>query len=236
LLAGKGMTGPAAAFEGKHGVWEQVTGPFQIGALGGQGTPFGIERTNLKFFPSEYHSQAPLWIALELRNKVRVEDIEAIDVETYYTAYSEIGSEPEKWDPKTRETADHSLPYLLALGLIDGFINTESFSDARIRDPAVRALMQRIRVSENKAFTGEYPSKLVTRIEVTTRSGERHSETASYPKGHARNPMSDADVESKFAGLAANSLTAEASSALVKALWDIDRAKDVSAVLAQVRV
>ena len=236
LLAAKGMTGPAAAFEGKHGVWEQVTGPFEIGALGGEGTPFGIERTNLKFFPSEYHSQAPLWIALELRNKLRVQDIETIDVETYYTAYSEIGSEPEKWDPKTRETADHSVPYLLALGLIDGAISAESFSDARIRDPAVRALMQRIRVSENKAFTAEYPSKLVTRIEVTMRGGERHAETAAYPKGHARNPMSDADVEAKFAGLVRDSLEPEASNALVKALWDIDLAKDVSTLLSRVRV
>jgi 2-methylcitrate dehydratase len=236
LLAARGMTGPAEAFEGRHGLWEQVTGPFEIGALGGRGTPFGIERTNLKFFPSEYHSQAPLWIALELRKKVRVPDIEAIDVQTYYTAYSEIGSEPEKWNPQTRETADHSLPYLLATGLIDGAISAESFSDARIRDPAVRELMQRIRVSENTAFTREFPSKLMTRIEVTTRDGQRYSEMASYPKGHARNPMSDPDVEAKFAGLARDALSSEASSALVKALWDIDRAADVSTVLAQVRV
>src|SRR6185503_5656619 len=93
LLAQKGMTGPTAAFEGKHGVWEQVTGPFELGRLAGKGEPFGIERTNLKFFPSEYHSQATLWIALNLRDKVRPEDIEAVDVQTYYTAYSEIGSE-----------------------------------------------------------------------------------------------------------------------------------------------
>ena len=236
LLAAKGMTGPAAAFEGRHGLWEQVTGPFEIGALGGAGTPFGIERTNLKFFPSEYHSQAPLWIALELREKVRVEDIEAIDVQTYYTAYSEIGSEPEKWDPKTRETADHSLPYLLAVGLIDGFISAESFSDARMRDPALRELMQRIRVSENEAFTREFPSKLTTRIEVTTRGGQRYTGTASYPKGHARNPMSDADVEAKFAGLAGDILSAETARSLIQALWKIDQAKDVSAVLAQIRV
>ena len=78
LLASEGMTGPTAAFEGRHGVWDQVTGPFDLGRLGGEGVAFGIERTNLKFFPSEYHSQAPLWIALELRKKVRVEQIAAI--------------------------------------------------------------------------------------------------------------------------------------------------------------
>ncbi|HEV2007596.1 MAG TPA: MmgE/PrpD family protein, partial [Burkholderiales bacterium] len=148
LLASEGMTGPTAAFEGRHGVWDQVTGPFQLGRLGGEGVAFGIERTNLKFFPAEYHSQAPLWIALGLRNKVRVEEIEAINVQTYYTAYSEIGSEPEKWDPQTRETADHSLPYLLARALTDGRITADSFSPERIRDPIVRQLMRTISVEE----------------------------------------------------------------------------------------
>ncbi len=236
LLAHKGMTGPTAPFEGRHGIWEQVTGPFELGQLGSEGIPFGIERANLKFFPSEYHSQAPLWIALELRKKVRVEDIESINVETYYTAYSEIGSEPEKWDPKTRETADHSLPYLLALGFMDGCITAESFSGERMRDPALRQLMRRIGVSENKEFTREFPSKLVTRIEVMTRSGQRLAETASYPKGHAKNPMSDADIESKFADLSRDLLTPAGRDALLRALWDVDQAADIGKVIDLIRL
>ncbi|MES2564687.1 MAG: MmgE/PrpD family protein [Pseudomonadota bacterium] len=236
LLAQQGMTGPTAAFEGKHGVWEQVTGPFELGPLSGRDTTFGIERANLKFFPAEYHSQAPLWIALELRKKLRIEDIDAIDVQTYYMAYSEIGSEIEKWHPKTRETADHSLPYLLAVGLIDGRITAESFSDARINDPQTQQLMQRIRISENKGYSAEFPHKLITRIEVTTRSGERIVQTASYPKGHAQNPMSDADIEGKFEGLTTNLLTATQRSALLKALWNIDKADDVGAIMDLARV
>jgi 2-methylcitrate dehydratase len=236
LLAKKGMTGPAAAFEGRHGIWEQVTGPFELGKLGGAGVAFGIERTNLKFFPSEYHSQAPLWLALELRNKVSVDDIESVNVETYYTAFSEIGSEPEKWTPKTRETADHSLPYLLALGFTDGCINADSFSDARIADPRLHQLMQRIRISENKAFTSEFPSKLVTRIEVITRNGQRLTETATYPKGHAKNPMSDADLESKFAGLSEGLLAPHRRDALLQALWRVDEADHIGTVLDLVRV
>ncbi|MGZ5123602.1 MAG: MmgE/PrpD family protein [Burkholderiales bacterium] len=236
LLAQKGMTGPTAAFEGRHGVWEQVTGPFELGRLGGAGVPFGIERTNLKFFPAEYHSQAPLWIALELRKKVRVDQIEALDVQTYYTAYSEIGSEPEKWHPKTRETADHSLPYLLALGLTDGYINTESFSDERIADTGLRQLMQRIRIAENKEFTREFPSKLVTRIEVITRDGQRIVETAVYPKGHAKNPMSDADLESKFGGLSEGLLAPDQRDALLSALWNVENTADAGKVLAMVQL
>ena len=232
LLARAGMSGPTEAFEGRHGLWEQVTGPFELGQLGGAGIPFGIERTSLKFFPSEYHSQAPLWLALDLRAKVRTEDIEAIDVQTYYLAYSEIGSEPEKWDPKTRETADHSLAYLLALGFVDGRIGPESFSDERIRDPALRPLMQRIRVSENKDYTSEFPGKLTTRLEVTTRGGERIAGTASYAKGHAKNPMSDADVEAKFDDLSRDVIAPGRRDALLKALWSVERATDIAEVLA----
>lgn len=231
LLAQAGMTGPTAAFEGKDGVWDQVTGKFQLGAMGGKGVPFGIERTNLKFFPSEYHSQAPLWIALELRKKVAVADIEAVNVQTYFTAWSEIGSEPEKWHPRTRETADHSLPYLLSLGFTDGRITVDSFSEQRINDPALRQLMNRIKIAENKEFTRQFPAKLMTEIEVLTRSGQRLVESAQYSKGHAKNPMTDADVESKFGILCEGLMGGAQRDALLKALWNIDQAADLNALL-----
>lgn len=231
LLAQAGMTGPTAAFEGRHGVWDQVTGKFQLGPMGGGNVQFGIERTNLKFFPSEYHSQAPLAIALALRKKVAIADIEAINVQTYYTAWSEIGSEPEKWNPQTRETADHSMPYLLALGLIDGRITVDSFSAERMNDPATRQLMNRIKIAENKEFTRQFSAKLMTEIEVITRSGQRIVETAQYPKGHAKNPMSDADVDAKI-GMVCEGLMGNAQrDALLKALWNIDQAANLNAML-----
>jgi 2-methylcitrate dehydratase len=234
--AAAGLTGPTAAFEGFNGVWELVTGKFTLGGLGGRGRDFGIERTHMKFFPSEYHSQAPLWMALELRKRVRIEDIAAIRVQTYHIAYSEIGSEPEKWDPQTRETADHSLPYLLALALMDGAIRPESFSAARMRDPATRALMQKIAIAENDDFTRRFPAELTTAIEIETRSGERLTEIASYPRGHARNPMTDAEVAQKFSAQAEAAMPAARGQALLQALWEIERAQDVAGVLDLVRI
>ncbi len=231
LLAQAGMTGPTAAFEGKDGVWEKVTGKFQLNPMGGPGVPFGIERTNLKFFPSEYHSQAPLWITLELRKKVAVADIEAVNVQTYFTAWSEIGSELEKWNPQTRETADHSLPYLLSLGFVDGRITVDSFSKARMNDPVLRALMARIKISENKSFTQQFPHKLMTEIEVVTRDGKRLVESAQYSKGHAKNPMTDADVEAKFKILCEGLMDAAQQDALLKALWHLDQAADLTGLL-----
>ena len=231
LLAQAGMTGPTAAFEGKDGVWEKVTGKFQLGVMGGGAVPFGIERTNLKFFPSEYHSQAPLWIALELRKKVAVADMESVNVQTYFTAWSEIGSEPAKWAPKTRETADHSLPYLLALGFTDGRITVDSFNEQRINDPALRQLMSRIKIAENKDYTRQFPHKLVTEIEVVTRDGKRYVESAQYSKGHAMNPMTDGDVEAKFRTLCEGLMDAAQQDALLKALWRLDQAADLNSLL-----
>src|SRR5215470_563280 len=229
-LAKAGMTGPTAAFEGRHGLCEQVTGAFELGALGG-GRSFAIERTNFKFFAAEYHAQAPLAVALALRNKVRAEEIEALEVQIYAMAHSEIGSEPAKWDPQTRETADHSLPYMLAVALVDGRVTPASFEPKRFLDPALRPLMNRIRVAENAEFTRRFPVELVSQIDVTTRGGQRLTERAEYPKGHARNPMTDADVESKFRDLAGDALGAERASAALRTLWRLDEAGRAGVVL-----
>jgi 2-methylcitrate dehydratase len=230
-LAREGMTGPTAAFEGRHGLAEQVTGPFEIGALGGAGRPFAVERANFKFFAAEYHAQAPLAMALRLREKVRLEDIDGIDVQIYAMAHSEIGSEPAKWDPQTRETADHSLPYMLAIALRDGRITPASFEPERYLDPSLRPVMSRIRVAESPEFTRRFPQELRSQIDVRTRSGQRFTERAEYPKGHARNPMTDADVESKFRDLAGDALGAERASAALRTLWRLDEAGRAGVVL-----
>src|SRR5581483_4930652 len=117
--------------------------------------------------------------------KVKLDEIERLDIETYWMVYSEIGSEPAKWDPQTRETADHSLPYLLASMLRDGTITTGTFTPERYLDPSLRPLMARIHIRENPEFTREFPTGLSTTMEVTTKSGQRLLERSGYPKGHA---------------------------------------------------
>jgi 2-methylcitrate dehydratase len=242
-LAKAGMTGPTAAFEGRHGLWEQVTGPFELGALGGErgalgggDRSFAIERTNFKSFATEYHAQAPVAMALALRAKLSVDQIEAIDVRIYAMAHSEIASEPAKWDPKTRETADHSLPYMLAVALTDGRIGPASFEPERYLDPGLRPLMHRIRVAAHAEFTRRFPAELVSEIEVVTRSGERLVERAHFPKGHARNPMSDADVVAKFRDLSGILLGSAQVDAALGALWRLDESGPMGPVLDRLTV
>jgi 2-methylcitrate dehydratase len=230
-LAQAGMTGPTEAFEGRHGLWEQVTGRFELGPLGGGDMAFAIERTNFKSLATEYHAQAPVALALGLREKVDVEQIETIDVRIYAMAHSEIGSEPAKWDPRTRETADHSLPYMLAVALTDGRVGPASFEPARYLDPALRPLMSRIRVVPHDEFTRRFPQALVSEIEIRTRAGARFVERAEYPKGHAKNPMTDADLVTKFRDLSDGALRPAQINAALEALWRLEACPRIGSVL-----
>jgi 2-methylcitrate dehydratase len=235
-LAREGMTGPSEAFEGRHGIFEQVTGPFELAPFGGNGRPFAAERTGIKYIPTEYNSQLPLYLALKLREKVAAENVESIHIEVYHFTYTEIGSEPEKWRPTTRETADHSLPYMFAVALMDGRISVESFSDERIRDPRLPALMDRIRITENAEFSRRYPESMECRIEIRTKDGDRIVEEGSYPKGHARNPMSDAEVEAKFRELCHGRVGKAQVQALLDAAWGLESMGDINALIDLIRV
>jgi len=235
-LAAEGMTGPSEAFEGRHGIFEQVTGRFDLVPLSGRGGPFAVERSGIKYIPTEYNSQLPLYLALQLRRKIAWEEIDRIHVETYHFTYTEIGSEPEKWRPTTRETADHSLPYMLAVTLMDGDISVASFSDQRIRDPRLPSLMDRIAISENAEFSRRYPEAMDCRIEVTAKDGRRLVEQGSHPKGHAKNPMTDAEVEEKYWKLCEGRLRRQGARALLDAVWKLETLPDAGELTALVKV
>src|SRR5262249_36548072 len=146
LLAAEGMIGPGTAFEGRNGLWEKVTGPFALAPFPGQGGVCLTPRVQLKYWRIETNGQATVWAALELRSKASPGELKEIEVFTSKFTWFEIGSEPEKWDPKTRETAAHSLPYIFARALVDGRIGVASFSDELVRDALLRPLMAKIKV------------------------------------------------------------------------------------------
>jgi len=123
------------------------------------------------------------------------------------------------------------MPYLLSLGLVDGRVTVNSFTVERMNDPVLKNVMSRIKIAERKDFTSQFPGKLMTEIEVVTRDGKRIVETANYPKGHAKNPMTDADVEAKFNILCEGLMDGAQQSALVKAVWSLDQATDLTGLL-----
>lgn len=232
LLASRGMTGPSEPFEGGAGIWEQVTGPFEVEIPVRPGG-FVVSEIATKLRPAEYNAQGPLDLLLELCERLDPAEVERVEVETYWLAWDEIGSQPEKWDPRTRETADHSLPYLLAVALEDGEVTRRSFTPERVADPALRPLMDRIAVTERPEFTERYPDELRSRVTVRLRSGDEVSSETAHPKGHARNPAGDAEIDAKFSGLAATWPPDQAArlEALRRQLWRLDSVGDVAPLL-----
>lgn len=234
-LASLGMTGPPMPFEGEHGIWEQVSGPFEL-ELSTNLESAVIDKVHTKFRPAEYNAQGVVDLAVELRERVRADDVARVHVDTYWLAYSEIGREPAKWDPTTRETADHSIPYLLARALVDGDISQSSFTEDKILDPDLRPLMARITVSEDPGLTARFSGELVTRISVTTTDGRTVEVETAHPRGHAENPLTDAEIDHKFDQLAVAGLRdPSAADDLRRNLWSIDRIDDVAAVLGALR-
>ena len=235
LLAREGMGGPAEPFEGRHGLYAHAIEAMEPGPLDVKG-PFRINDTSLKFFPSQIHTQGPTSLALRLRSRVDLDDVESINLETYRVAWASAGSEPEKWDPQARETADHSLPYLIAMALRDGAITPDSFAMERVRDPDLRPLMRKINIRENPEFTRRHPPAQMARLEVVTKSGERFSDECSYPKGHRENPLTDVELEKKFHGLARDVLSQEQRRRALDTLWLLEDVEDMGLVLDLFRV
>jgi 2-methylcitrate dehydratase len=203
-LAAEGMTGPAPIFEGDLGFFQLVTreafDPAPFGAEFGNQDGFMINKTYIKFWPAEYHSQSAIDAALRLREELGgdVSGVKSVDIDTFEACYNIIGKYPEAWAPKTRETADHSLPYCTAAALLDGDVYLPTFDEARFTDPALLDLTAKVQVHLDDALSARYPTGIPNRITVTLNDGRKLVREVEFPRGHAGNPMTDQEVESKF--------------------------------------
>jgi 2-methylcitrate dehydratase len=231
-LAQEGMTGPAEPFEGPRGLWEQSVGQqVALKPFGGGDEPFRITETSFKFFPSQIHTQGPIALALELHAQVPTEEIATIRVRTYRSAVRSAATDPQKWAPQTRETADHSIPYLVATAFQDGAVTPASFTTDRIQSPALRRLIAKMTIEEDLKFTERFPEELNCWMEITSTSGQRFTAATAYPKGHRQNPLQDAELEAKFRHLAADILPAPQCHTALTQLWSLEQAPNLRALL-----
>jgi 2-methylcitrate dehydratase len=225
LLARDGFTGPTAIFEGEGGVYD-IVGRFDW-VLPRAGDMIG--QTHIKTLPVCYHGQSAVLLALEMRKKVPLERIREIRVQAYRTAVDMMGNDPSRWAPTTHETADHSMPYTIAIALLDGAVTQDSFDAARFTDPAVVALMQKVKVAEDPGLSAQYPEGAPSRLTLVTDTGETETAEMRYPTGHARSTIDDAAVERKFRGMTAARMNAQTCSAALERLWHVERVRDFGA-------
>ncbi len=264
MLGQLGMAGPSPIFEGERGFMKLVSGPLELVSFaaergqparmgidpGGTGpvperqsSQFKILDTYIKRYPVEYHAQTAVEAALALRAELIasegarvIRQISDIEIGSYDVAIEIIGRDPEKWQPTTRETADHSLPYCVAASLLDGCMTLRAFGQKRMQNPIVRDLMKHIRVVQQPEFEGCYPKTLPTRITVKTETGKTYTWQVDVPVGHPGNPMSDGDLEAKFRGLTAGRLNRSRMDRLVEFVWRLDRVRDIGALMALLKI
>ncbi|MET0517151.1 MAG: MmgE/PrpD family protein [Nitrospiraceae bacterium] len=250
LLAQRGMTGPSPIFEGEKGFMKLVSGAFELPSLAGEQQPSGavpvsfkILDTYIKHFPVEYHAQTAVEAALALRKELMeaegpraIEQLSDIEIGSYDVAIEIIGRDPEKWQPTTRETADHSFPYCVAAALLDGRVTLNSFSINRLQDPGMRELLKKVRVVREPEFVDRYPGAMPTRVTVRTITGRSYRKQVDVPLGHPRQPMSDSDVENKLLRLASGHLDRSRINELIDVVWTLDHMKDITGMITLLKV
>jgi 2-methylcitrate dehydratase len=233
VMASQGMIGPPTPFQG--GLTEAI-GAEEITSFPVDPLAFSILKADTKYFLSEYHAQGPAFVALELRPQIKLEDIHRIEIFTYHFAWFEIGSGAEKWRPTTRETADHSMPYVVASVLIDGAYTDAIFAPERLANPQTLALIDKISVTEDAEFNRRYPNSLPCRMTITLTSGEQKTAEISNPIGHHDRPMTDAQLIEKFRGLAGRKLSAARLDHILDRVWRIDSDRQWATLLDELRI
>jgi 2-methylcitrate dehydratase len=232
VLASQGMSGPNAPLA--DGL-VAVAGPPLMPAFPLEAGAFSLPRADFKYFLSEFHAQGPAFLALELLPQIDLDAVERIEIFTYHFAWFEIGSGAEKWAPKTRETADHSMPYVVASVLLDGAYTDAIFAPERLGDPRAVELMKKITVTEDADFNTRYPASLPCRMTITLKNGERKTAELANPIGHHDRPMNDDQVVEKFRMLAGRKLPSATVQAVLDRLWRFE-SEDLPSLFEALRV
>jgi len=232
VLASKGMTGPSPVFEGKFGFFKVAIGgdTFDLDFSG----PSKVLETSIKYWPVEYHSMSAVEAALRIREKtgpLKPEDIEEVTVKTFTVSYRIIVEDPEKWDPKTRETADHSLPYIVSAALLDGRIWMDTFKPERVLAEDVRKVMRKMRIEVDPEYDKIYPVGIANRVKVRTVDGRVYEEESIYPPGHYKNMLSVEQVEEKFWKIARGLVDEVKASRFLNEAWRLEDVKDIGRLM-----
>jgi 2-methylcitrate dehydratase len=230
LMAREGYEGPVEVIEGKEG-FQHVLHNVELKPeilLDGLGEKFLITDCGYKAFPTEALTHQPMSAVLNIMQKhgLVAEDLQKIHIQTTARG-ADILSDPSKYDPQTKETADHSLPYCLAAAAADGGVYPSSFSEEKLFDPRIRTLLGKIEVVANMEIDAMFPGTKRAIATITTNDGREFVETVDHAKGSPQNPLSDEELIAKFRANAQGVIDASRQDAIIQATWEFDDCPDV---------
>jgi len=205
FLAMRGITGPLEVFEGNKGLMDAITGPFELDWM--RENLEAVRRTSVKKYNAEFHSQSVLEGILELRTaqQVRPEEIERVRIEIFAVAYHIIGGgeEGEKQQVRSKEEADHSLPYMVAVALLDGDVSPAQYVPERIVREDVQSLLHRVTIQPDETLSKLFPAQMPCRIQILLKDGRQLSTEKLDYEGFYTRPLSWEKAVAKFERLAA---------------------------------
>ena len=234
LLAAKGMTGPDLLFEGVQGYFKATGGSFEMPPLAKGGAEFRIEKSRMKPYPAGYHCHTAVEAAQQIRAQLdnRIDAIKQVRMQTYKNGMNY--AEPVHWIPETRETADHSLPFTIAVALMEGTLAIRHYDEVYYQRNDVRALMQKISIAIGDEPAQAWPDSPLCLLEVETSDGRVLHGRADYHLGHHRRPMSDADQDAKLRAMGRDyaGLSNARIDALIERLRHLETVDDVGSIVA----
>ncbi|HZW92972.1 MAG TPA: MmgE/PrpD family protein [Candidatus Eremiobacteraceae bacterium] len=234
LLAERGYSGPEHVVDGKEGL-THVFGPeWKLNLLtDGLGESWRITQCGMKAFPTEALTHAPISAVLDLvrTNDLHPEEVKKIQIRSLARA-ADILSDPSKYDPHTRETADHSLPYVIAAALVERQVTPAQFTMEKILDANIRAQLKKVEVVSDPDIEKVFPALQRVIVKITATDGRTFTKQLDFPKGDPRNPLTGQEIEEKFAALAEGVLSTGAQKKLKEAIWNLENSDSLRKVMA----
>jgi 2-methylcitrate dehydratase len=229
LLAERGYTGPEHVLEGKEGLVHCMGPEWKLEILTeGLGESWRIERCGMKAFPTEALTHAPIsaTLALIIENDLAPEEVEKVHIRSLARA-ADILADPSKYDPRTKETADHSLPYVIAAAVADRQVTPLQFTPEKIMDERIRAQLHKVVVVADPEIEAVFPRLQRVVVTIHTTDGRELTKELDYPKGDPRNPLTDREIEEKFDALASPVLSASARRRVKDAVWRLEELESI---------
>jgi 2-methylcitrate dehydratase len=224
FLAMRGITGPQEVFEGNKGLMDAITGHFDLDWS--KENLEVVRRTSVKKYNAEFHSQSALEGILELRSSehIRPEDIQDIQIDIFDVAYHIIGGgeEGDKQQVRTKEEADHSLPYMVAVALLDGDVSPAQYAPERIVSEDVQSLLRKVTIRPNEEFSNRFPAEMPCRVQITLKDGRQLSVEKQDYEGFYTRPMSWKQAVAKFERLATSYTSTDQCTAIVETVASVE--------------
>ena len=230
LLAERGYTGPEHVIEGKEGLVHCLGPQWKLEILEhGLGQSYRIGRCGMKAFPTEALTHAPISCTLDLvrEHDLRPEQIERVHIRSLGRA-ADILADPSKYDPRSKETADHSLPYVIACAIAERQVTPLQFTEAKIMDPTIRAQLKKVVVVADPEIEALFPELQRVVVTIRTSDGRELTRQIDFPKGDPRNPLTDAEIEEKFDALAEPVLSPDRRRQVKEAVWTLERQEAIT--------